>query len=456
MNERYLEINSLHRNREQFPIPSRFDVPFASTPSNKSGIQASDPVLNGMIYFYYKHTTPLDEGYLFNGTTDSSLVLHSSSSFLPSIPNYYTGCVISVMTPTGVQTRVITDYIPETLTALPAVSFSGTAVNKPYVIMDFSTSEFLHLIIPDRDANHLDLLADDQSCTGYYVMDETLSYGTNIVARLINYYDYTLRYAYYDKEMPVGWKSSDQYSIRKTLPFEKWTLSTASTQSGGFVYITLPSISNSTKDFYKGMYFYFYVSDSVYSTYYIVSYDGFYRRAKCYMNPSQQTPPPTSGDTINIVTYSHDNFAPLNYIGTMVSINQTVCYEVALLRLILPNVPLKTGARIAFYPYLYVELSNITSPTGASRNIIYSNNPDSGRALFIVPSRDMVLPVNSHFVKLIGRTRQTIKFKPNDSFRFSVYLPNGDLFEPYQEDLKSPYEPNLRLQVNAVFAIRRL
>ena len=204
------------------------------------------------------------------------------------------------------------------------------------------------------------------------------------------------------------------------------------------------------------MYFYFYVSDSVYSTYYIVSYDGFYRRAKCYMNPSQQTPPPTSGDTINIVTYSHDNFAPLNYIGTMVSINQTVCYEVALLRLILPNVPLKTGARIAFYPYLYVELSNITSPTGASRNIIYSNNPDSGRALFIVPSRDMVLPVNSHFVKLIGRTRQTIKFKPNDSFRFSVYLPNGDLFEPYQEDLKSPYEPNLRLQVNAVFAIRRL
>ena len=54
----------------------------------------------------------------------------------------------------------------------------------------------------------------------------------------------------------------------------------------------------------------------------------------------------------------------------------------------------------------------------------------------MVPIRDMVLPANSHFVKLVGRMKQTVKFKPNDSFRFSVYLADGTLFLPMQQDLQ--------------------
>jgi hypothetical protein len=457
--ERYLEINSAHRNRQQFPFPSYFDVPFAFSQPNDKGIYAKDPVLNGMIYFSYKHSTPLDEGVVGNGSTDSLIVLKSNNINMPILPDYYTGCIIMISTPSGIQTRTVNDYSPSLLSIIPRVSFNGISPSQPYVIIDFSTREFVHFIVPDKDANHIDLLLDDQSCTGYYIVDETLSYGTNIVARLVNYYDYSIRYAYYDKEMPPEWQSTDSYTIRKSLPNEKWTLSTPYTLEGGFLYITLPTLASGTQNFYKGMYVYFYTSDQVYSTYYIVAYDGFMRRLKCHMNPSQdiQTNPiPSTGDTINIVTFSHDNYSPLNYIGSMVSINETVCYEVAILRLILPNVPLRTGARIAFYPYVYVELTNITSPTGASQNIFYSNNPESGRALFIVPSRDMVAPINSHFVKLIGRTRQTIKFKPNDSFRFSVYLPTGELFLPSQDDLMSPYDPNYRLQIEAIFAIKRL
>lgn len=456
MAERYLEIYSKHRNRNQFPHPSSFDIPFAPTKQISSGQQAYDPVLNGLIYFYYQHSTPLDQGYLFSGSSDSAVVLHSTSHDQPSLFNYYVGCIIAILTPSGVITRVITDYYPSSLTVVPDISFNGISPNQPYVIFDFSTSEFLHLIVPEREANHIDLLGDEQSCTGYYVMDETLSYGSNIVARLIKYYDYTLRYAYYESEMPPQWQATDTYSIRKTLPFEKWILPSNSSMGGGFLYITLPSDANASNNFYVGKYVYYYTSDSIFSTYYIKEYDGFTRRATCSLNPSQTTPTPSSGSVINIVTFSHDNFSPLCYIGSMVSVNQTVCYEVALLRLVLPNVTLSTGSRIAFYPYLYVELTNLTTPSGASRNIIYSNNPDSGRALFIVPVRDMTHPLSSHFVKLIGRTRQTIKFKPNDSFRFSVYLPNGQLFLPFQDDLLSPYDPNFRVQINAVFAMRRL
>jgi hypothetical protein len=333
------------------------------------------------------------------------------------------------------------------------VAFDGLLPGQTYVIYDFSTTEFLHIIIPNQDLSYIDLLGDDQSCNGYYVMDETLSYGRNIVARQIKFYDFSLRYAYYDSEMPAEWQPTDTYTIRKTLPFEKWALPVDAVIENGYVYITLPLQASATDDFYNGLYIYFYIDQTSTPTFYILSYDGSTRRAKCYLNFSIL---PKTGNTINIVTLSHDNFSSLDYIGTMVSMNEAVTYEIALLRLVLPNVPLRSGSRVSFYPFVYVELSNVSSPMTMSQNIIYSNNPESGRALFIAPVRDMVMPVNSHFVKLMGRTRQTVKFKPNDALRFSVFLPNGELFLTYQKDMKSPYEPNYRLQINAVFAIRRM
>ena len=134
-----------------------------------------------------------------------------------------------------------------------------------------------------------------------------------------------------------------------------------------------------------------------------------------------------------------------------------MCYEIALINLTLPNVMLTTGSRIAFYPYVYVEFANTTSPSGASQNIIYSNNPESGKALFIAAVTDVVQPIISTFVKLDGGSMvQTVKFKPNDSLRFSVYLPDGTPFLPVDQDILSPYRPIGTLQINAVFSIRRL
>jgi hypothetical protein len=51
---------------------------------------------------------------------------------------------------------------------------------------------------------------------------------------------------------------------------------------------------------------------------------------------------------------------------------------------------------------------------------------------------------------------QTIKFKPNDCLRFSVFLPDGTLFQPVQPDTLSPYPPNYLLQIDAMFSINRL
>ena len=77
--------------------------------------------------------------------------------------------------------------------------------------------------------------------------------------------------------------------------------------------------------------------------------------------------------------FSYDNEVPFTYTGSLVSQQEMVCYEVELLNLILPNRTLKSGGRSAFYPFFYVELQNISSSSAGTKNIIYSNNPNSTR-----------------------------------------------------------------------------
>lgn len=159
---------------------------------------------------------------------------------------------------------------------------------------------------------------------------------------------------------------------------------------------------------------------------------------------------------INITTFNNNNFSPLLYNGTMVDMNQTVCYSIQLLSITLPNAPLKTGSRLAFYPYVYVELANVTSPNSASKQIIYSNNPNSNRALFIAPVTQLLQPEANTFITLSGSgMSQLIKFKPNDNLKFSVYLPDGKLFETLDIDPIPPYDNELSLQIDAVFSITR-
>jgi hypothetical protein len=161
-------------------------------------------------------------------------------------------------------------------------------------------------------------------------------------------------------------------------------------------------------------------------------------------------------DTINISCFDKDNFTPLSYTGSMTSINEAVCYEISLLSITLPNQSLLSGSRISFYPYVYVEFSNATSPTGASRELIYSNNPNSNKALFIAPITQNVQPLLSTFMVVNSSMSQIVKFKPNDNLRFSVYLPDGTLFRTLENDLLSPYPYSGRVQIDTVFSIRRL
>ena len=171
------------------------------------------------------------------------------------------------------------------------------------------------------------------------------------------------------------------------------------------------------------------------------------------------TEPPLPGDKIEILRVTRDNEVPYNYSGSFLSQQEEVFYQVQLLSLILPNQVLDVpfGSRIAFYPYVIVEFSNTCGSSAGMKNIIYTNNPNAVKALFIVPITDINDPDRAPFIHLYGQGQvQIVKFKPNDNLRMVVRLPNGEIFKTIIEESYSPRPPNPLKQIAAVFGIKRL
>ena len=160
-----------------------------------------------------------------------------------------------------------------------------------------------------------------------------------------------------------------------------------------------------------------------------------------------------------LLPFSYDGFNPFVYTGSMLSQTEQVCYSIELKNLVLPNQVLDGGfgSLISFYPYIYVELQNVSAPGSGTNNIIYSNNPNSTKMMFRVPITDVPNPLNSTFIKLDSRgTVQTLKFKPNDNLKFGVYLSDGTPYTTLIKDTPCPMKPNALVQISAIFAIKRL
>ncbi len=160
-----------------------------------------------------------------------------------------------------------------------------------------------------------------------------------------------------------------------------------------------------------------------------------------------------------ILAFSYDNYSPLVYNGSIVSQNEAIDYEIGMNNLVLPNLYLKNpfGARIAFYNYLYVVISNVSSSSSHLKNIIYSNNPNSTKAIFrcVISERDD--PTVNSFANISADNMvQTIKFKPNDNLYFAVVLPDGEIFKTIEPETYSPETPNPRIQISASFSIKRI
>jgi hypothetical protein len=514
MSKRYIELYSANRNRNQYPLQSSFEVPFAPTRQCANSQQAFDPIFTGPIYYKWisgigagtvtpawPGSVPVDLSPISPASTPGCIYLSTSSGSLSPIYNYYVGYQLYN---TIAEYRTIINYDPTTSKFILDKPF--TAVPTNVILFDPSTTQTIH--IPSVDSNGNTIKFWSNAYDGCFIVDENQSSGSNISYSMIISYNSTTQMATLDKPLQ-GLSLGNTLTLRKTLPQEKYNLVTPSIpNSNSFVYLngviyyssTLPSLSgtipapgmivtlpsgqgNTQPNAYAGKYIYNtsnlgnnpYNGGGIYGNYFIKA--SFYNSSTMnvellvdqsmiplitcnyntspYLNQPREDFP-TNGNDINIVTYIKDNYSPLNYNGTVTSQSEAVCYEVSLVSLTLPNLVLRTGARAAFYPFFYVEFTNTTSPSGSSNDIIYSNSPTSNKALFIVPVTDTQQPLNSSFVKLYSNMIQTIKFKPNDSLKFSVYLPDGKLFETVEQDYLSPYPPNGIIQIDAVFGIRRI
>ena len=183
---------------------------------------------------------------------------------------------------------------------------------------------------------------------------------------------------------------------------------------------------------------------------------------KTFIAQTDNTAPnydPQKQINLSILPFSYDGFNPFVYTGSRISQQEMTCYTIELKNLVLPNQVLDGGfgSLIPFYPYVYVELQNVTAAGAGLNNVLYSNNPNATKMMFRVPITDVPNPLNSTYIKLDSRgVVQTLKFKPNDNLKFGVYLCDGTPFETLIKDTKSPLRPNPLIQISAIFAIQRI
>ena len=273
----------------------------------------------------------------------------------------------------------------------------------------------------------------------------------------------------------VATAGGDSYLIQcpiETSRIVKYVDFRANAVAGTLTTIQFPTIASSLDGFYNGLY----VDAGVSGIRLITNYDGATRTAtvsvafgfapvagQAFTITSGVVSPPfdsgLSTDDVCILPFTADNMNPFVYTGSQVSQQEMVCYEIELLNLVLPNKTLATGfgSRIAFYPYVYVEISNVSGASAGMKNTIYSNNPNAARMVFRVAIDDVPNPIISSFVKVDGDGMvQTLKFKPNDNLRFSVRLPNGEVYQTLDPEDFSPNSPNPDIQISALFSIKRL
>jgi len=138
------------------------------------------------------------------------------------------------------------------------------------------------------------------------------------------------------------------------------------------------------------------------------------------------------------------------------STHEQSCWRINLRNLLVPNSTLQSGSLASFYPYFYVEFTNVTD-VQRQHQMIQSNNPNAKPALFRCAVTDIATPLISKFIKLTGDGMyQTVKFRPNDSLKLKIYLPDGREFMTTQPDNAPPSPVNPLLQISALFEIEHI
>jgi len=468
-NLRYLEVDSTYRDRSRFPNPGNFEIPISQT-GRKSAKDAIDPVsLGAPIISWTSNNLSTSTTGIFklicnvepkttalSGCISTQNFIINSTNRLHHMNDYYEGLIVEDAA--FYNRRRITSYIflgsfggydraeINVDSPFPETFVPGNQINI-YDPTDLSNSFYPLFWVPsgrnleDQYINH-------------YIFNETINDWRKIV-----YYSnitHTILVETNDTNpLPITWTANDNYSIRKEIPYyplnnDSNPTVASSTLSSVTIYFNLPGIDNTKFIRILPPIYNYNLTGAYNECRRITSYDSLTNTITVFPNFTEA---PVVDAKIEILNFSYDNLNPFVYTGSLTSQQELVCYEIELLSLLLPTETLTVanGGAISYYPYVYVELSNTCS---SNRNIIYSNNPNSTKQLFRVPIFD--IQDNPVFTKIGGGMSQTIKFKPNDTLYFAVTLPNGEVFQNIVPERFSPLSPEPRIQISAMFSLKRL
>jgi hypothetical protein len=513
MSTNYIEIDSTYRNRNQFPLPSEFDV-LISQSGLKGKSDAVDPICDSAPIYVFnismsnvqtavlltemKVVSPSSVPLIQSPTEPGSILLKTSTpiAILRTEKDFYVGCSLCIYTFVFVGTN--RDYRRVTAYEYAGMDSAGDSYGIFTFANPFPTTVFYSadIINPTPLVTNSTVPVDstprfwipkgttiNNYYVNYYVFEMIRKEYKKIIA-----YDGLTRYATLESPTSTNWFNGSAFCIRKELPI----LSGVAFFGPGTVEIDTFSVAvnligtaSSVKNFYVGDYIYFgyglkdlapnqmnYPPFNQYRR--ITAYDEVTKIVTFYppilvtqdalsasSNPFIIPFPPFTIYVLyyEILPFSRDNFSPFNYIGSIVSSQQQVCYEIELRNIVIPNFVLKSGrgGRIVFYPYIYVEFFPISDSSTNPRAVMCSNNPNSYKMLFRAIVSDTQQQEFSPFIKLGGDGQvKTIKFKPNDSFHFAVYNSDGELLQFSQSDNYSPISPNPLVQISAMFTIRRV
>lgn len=462
---KYLEIDSSFRDRNKNPNVAEFEIPI-SISGTKGRNDALDPVSlaspilhwkgnnldlitsSGSVSITVSSTNENDKLSFIN--TGSKFNVSAPSGTLHKTKNYYSN-LVATNTNSGLKRRIVcyefigTDSLGNEKAIITLRSGFGDGLSSGDVIQIDDPSDFTDL------ENSILFIPNGVEGSNRYV--ECILYNqTRNEYRNISNYDGITKTVKISGPVITGWETSDKFCLRKIPPCCYGVISSAEVSS-----IVLEETQSSSNNIYYHYFIRMTSGVTENEIRYISSYDGVTKTLN--LTKPFTTGVPSGGDTYEILQFSYDNAYPFVYSGDLSATHEEECYEIELMNVVIPNKTLKNGYgdRVAYYPYCYVELVNVSGSSAGNRNIIYSNNPNSVKSLFRTVVYDTSNPANTNFVKLSGGgMSQSIKFKPNDTLKFSLKLHNGDLYIPDELDTVSPLEPNPCLQVSACFSIKKL
>lgn len=486
--KKFLEIDSTYRNRNLFQNPAEFVVNI-SQGTSKSQLTAVDPVSDaypdvtfspddipssGLAFTYVVASGKTSNPTPLTATSSGNLIIlgYNYSGGTPLNPaflqdNYFCGLVLLYAGESNIMRRITgwsyseTDIINDIQYFLCELDENITdSVEGPSIVFTVynpSSLNAMSFFIPFLPY-----------VNNFYTLNYILwNQRTQTFAPVINFDNVT--HIAKTSSIPSDWQLSDAYVIRKRAPVYVGTLTgsvlPSFPNSVDIGVLADPGVINSFLRIFQN------VSDVSVRVKKIISIVGLtssgqYTTNLTYMKSytnyvilenTDGLPSGYQSYMYELLQYTTDNCVPFSYSGSMVSNSQATACEITLNTLILPNTELVNGGKIWSFPYVYVELENVSTSSSGNRNIIYSNNPNSYKAVFKVPLQNISNPEQYEFLNLNGSgVKQVITFKLNADVKITIRLPNGTVFQTQTVDFSNGRYPNPLIQISALFGIEKI